>query len=217
MLEPAEKPISLPRIGDSAPVFDAYTTQGLIKLDDFKGSWVVLFSHPGDFTPVCTTEIIAMNSLQPELKLRGVELIGLSVDSVNSHIAWIRNIEEKMGVKITFPIIADIDRYVSALYGMIHPRLSKTFTARCVFIIDPKQVIRAILYYPVSIGRSTPEILRIVDALLTADQYSVAIPANWKPGDTVIVPSPGTQKDAEDRLKDNYECLDWYLCKKILE
>jgi peroxiredoxin (alkyl hydroperoxide reductase subunit C) len=211
-----ENSTSLPRIGDPAPSFEASTTQGTIKLDEFRGSWLVLFSHPGDFTPVCTTEFIAFANIQPELKKRGVEIIGLSVDGLPSHIAWIRNIEEKTGVKITFPIIADHNRDISLLYGMIHPGESLSLTVRCVFIIDPRQVIRSIIYYPMNIGRDVNEILRVIDALQTADQYSVAIPANWKPGDTVIVPPPGTQKAAEERVKEHYECVDWYLCKKKL-
>ncbi len=216
MITAEEKSTGLPRIGDAAPIFDGPTTQGPISLDDFKGNWVVLFSHPSDFTPVCTTEIIALNNLQPEFKKRGVELIGLSIDSVPSHIAWIRNIEEKTGNKITFPIIADSDRYVSTLYGMIHPRQSKTHTVRCVFIIDPGQIVRAMLYYPASIGRNVDEILRIVDSLQTADKHSVSIPANWRPGDPVVIPSPDTQEKAEERMKEDYECIDWYLCKKNL-
>jgi peroxiredoxin (alkyl hydroperoxide reductase subunit C) len=188
----------------------------MIRLNDFKGRWLILFSHPSDFTPVCTTELLAFNENQPEFKKRGVELLGLSVDSIPSHIAWVRNIEEKTGVRITFPIISDLDRFVSSLYGMIHPEQSYTLTIRCVFIIDPKQTIRAIIYYPLSIGRNILEILRLIDALQTADQYSVATPANWKPGDKVIVPAPVTLNAAEERIKQKYECLDWYLCKKLL-
>jgi peroxiredoxin 2/4 len=205
----------LPRIGDPAPNFEALTTQGPVKLEDFRGSWLVLFSHPADFTPVCTTEFIEFAGLQPEFKKRGVEILGLSVDSLPSHIAWIRNIEEKTGVKINFPIIADHDRYISALFGMIHPGdNSQNVTVRCVFFIDPRQTVRAMLYYPQTVGRNMDEILRVIDALQTTDQYSVATPANWKPGDDVIVPLPVTQAAAEERLKEKYECVDWYLCKK---
>ena len=211
-----ETAVSLPRIGDPAPPFEATTTQGKIRLEDFKGSWLILFSHPGDFTPVCTTEFMAFAEIQPELSKRGVELLGLSVDGLASHIAWVRNIEEKTGIKIPFPIIADLDRSVSTAYGMIHPGQSKTETVRCVFIIDPNQIIRVILYYPLSLGRNTDEILRIIDALQTADKYSVATPANWRPGEMVIVPAPTTQEEAEKRLKQGYQCIDWYLCKKKL-
>lgn len=216
MSDMEEKVISLPRIGDTAPQFTASTSQGDIKLEDFKGSWLILFSHPADFTPVCTTEFIAFTEIQPELQKRGCELLGLSVDSGPSHIAWVRNIEEKAGIKIPFPIIADLDRNVSTLYGMLHPGQSKTMTVRCVFIIDPNQIIRTILYYPLTTGRNMQEILRIVDALQTSDKNGVATPANWKPGDKVIVPAPATQEGAEERMKAGYECVDWYLCKKNL-
>jgi peroxiredoxin (alkyl hydroperoxide reductase subunit C) len=216
MSEPMESFRPSPRIGDPAPPFEAVTSQGTLRLEDFKGSWVVLFSHPADFTPVCTTEFIAFAQLQPEFKKRGVELLGLSVDSVSSHIAWVRNVEEKTGVKIGFPIIADLNKDVSQLYGMIHPGDSKTETVRCVFIIDDKQIIRTILYYPLTTGRNMDEILRIVDALQTRDKHGIATPANWRPGDKVVVPPPNTQEGAAARLKEGYECVDWYLCKKKL-
>jgi len=209
--------VSLPRLGEPAPAFEAATTHGVLKLEDFKGSWLVLFSHPADFTPVCTTEFIAFAEIYPELQKRGVELLGLSVDSTSSHIAWVRNVEEKTGVKIPFPIIADLNKEVSMAYGMIHPGQSKTETVRCVFIIDPNQIIRTILYYPLTTGRNMQEILRIIDALQTTDEHKVATPANWKPGDMVVVPPPSTQEMAEERVKQKeYECMDWYLCKKKL-
>jgi peroxiredoxin (alkyl hydroperoxide reductase subunit C) len=216
MEEVKERLISLPRLGEVAPAFEAVTTQGVLKLEDFKGSWLILFSHPADFTPVCTTEFIAFAEIYPELQKRGVELLGLSVDSVSSHIAWVRNVEEKTGVKIPFPIIADLNKELSLAYGMIHPGESKTETVRCVFIIDDKQVIRAILYYPLTTGRNMDEILRIIDALQTTDANAVATPANWRPGEMAVVPPPNTQEGAEERLKQGYECVDWYLCKKKL-
>ncbi len=216
MEEYQTKPISLPRLGEKAPDFDTVTTHGKIKLDDYKGSWLILFSHPADFTPVCTTEFIAFAKIYPELQKRGVELLGLSVDSISSHIAWVRNIEEKTGVKIPFPIIADLSKEVALAYGMVHPGQSRTETVRCVFIIDPKQIIRTILYYPLSTGRNMQEILRIIDALQTTDANGVATPANWKPGDKVIVPAPATQEGAEERVTQGYECVDWYLCLKQL-
>lgn len=212
--ERGEEIISLPRVGQPAPPFEAVTTHGNLKLEDFKGSWLVLFSHPADFTPVCTTEFIAFSQAYPEFQKRGVELLGLSVDSVSSHIAWARNIQEKTGVKISFPIIADLNKEVSIKYGMIHPGESKTETIRCVFIIDPQQIIRAILYYPLSTGRNMEEIIRIIDALQTTDQHGIATPANWRPGEKVIVPPPNTLEGAEERLKEGYECVDWYLCRK---
>lgn len=214
MGESKEQTGSLPRIGDSAPAFETSTTQGKLRLEDFKGYWLILFSHPADFTPVCTTEFIAFAEIYPELQKLGVNLLGLSVDSVNSHIAWVRNIEEKTGVRIPFPIIADLSREVSSAYGMIHTAQSKTETVRCVFIIDPNQIVRAILYYPLTTGRNMQEIVRIVKALQMTDENKVATPANWNPGDLVIVPPPNTQEGAEERLKQGYECVDWYLCKK---
>lgn len=214
MEELREEIISFPRVGEMAPSFEAVTTHGTLRLEDFKGSWLVLFSHPADFTPVCTTEFIAFSQAYPEFQKRGAELLGLSVDSVSSHIAWARNIQEKTGVKVPFPIIADLSKEVSIKYGMIHPGESKTETIRCVFIIDPDQVIRAILYYPLTTGRNISEILRIIDALQTTDKYGVATPANWQPGEKVIVPAPTTGEGAEERLKEGYECVDWYLCKK---
>jgi peroxiredoxin (alkyl hydroperoxide reductase subunit C) len=215
-MEESKQEISLPRLGDPAPDFEAVTTHGTIRLEDYKGSWLVLFSHPADFTPVCTTEFMAFAEIYEELQKRGVELLGLSVDSVSSHIAWARNVEEKTGVKIPFPIIADLNKEVTIRYGMIHPGQSKTETVRCVFVIDPNQIVRAILYYPLTTGRNMDEILRLVDALQTTDEHKVATPANWRPGDMVVVPPPNTQEMAEERLKQGYECIDWYLCKKKL-
>ena len=212
----AKSELRLPKIGDPAPTFEAETTQGKIKLEDYKGSWLVLFSHPADFTPVCTTEFMAFADIYKELQKRGVELLGLSIDSVNSHIAWIRNIQEKMGVKIPFPIIADLNKDVAMKYGMIHEGQSKTATVRCVFVIDPNQVVRAMIYYPLTTGRNMAEILRLIDALQTTDKNGVATPANWKPGDKVIVPPPNTTEMAEERLKQGYECKDWYFCMKKL-
>ena len=216
MEEQMEQVISMPRLGEKAPEFEAPTTHGVLKLSDFKGSWLIIFSHPADFTPVCTTEFMAFAQLYPELKKRGVELMGLSVDSVTSHIAWVRNIEEKTGVNIPFPVIADLNKDVSMKFGMVHPGQSKTETVRCVFVIDPNQVIRLILYYPLTTGRNMDEILRVVDALQTTDANKVATPANWRPGDMVIVPPPSTQEMAEERLNQGYECVDWYFCKRKL-
>lgn len=209
---------SLPRIGEPAPQFEAVTTHGNLKLEDFKGSWLILFSHPADFTPVCTTEFIAFAQIHPQLREMNCELMGLSIDSVYSHISWARNIEEKLGQKITFPIIADLNKEVATMYGMIMPGESKTETSRCVFVIDDKQIIRAIIYYPLTTGRNMDEILRLVQALQTTDAHGVATPADWRPGDKVIVPPPNTQEMAEERVKDDQvECKDWYFCKKDLK
>ncbi len=207
-----------PRIGSPAPQFEAVTTHGTLKLEDFKGSWLVLFSHPADFTPVCTTEFMGFAEIHPRLREMNVELMGLSIDSVYSHIAWARNIEEKLGSKITFPIIADLNKEVATLYGMIMPGESKTETSRAVFVIDDKQVIRAIIYYPLSTGRNMDEILRLIQALQATDKHGVATPANWRPGDKVIVPPPKTQEMAEGRVQEKgVECKDWYFCKKDLK
>jgi peroxiredoxin (alkyl hydroperoxide reductase subunit C) len=216
-MESSKKPeVGLPLIGEKAPDFEAVTTQGTLKLSDFEGSWLVMFSHPADFTPVCTTEFIAFTKIYGELQKRNTELLGLSVDSVSSHIAWVRNVEEKMGVKIPFPIIADLNKEVSNKFGMIHPAQSKTETVRCVFIIDPESKIRTILYYPLTTGRNMNEILRIVDALQTTDKHKVATPANWNVGDPVVVPPPNSTEGAEERVKEGYDCKDWYLCFKKL-
>lgn len=216
MEEGMERVVSMPRIGEPAPEFEAPTTAGTLRLSDYKGSWLILFSHPADFTPVCTTEFMAFAEIYPQLQERGVELLGLSVDSVTSHIAWLRNIEEKTGVKIPFPIIADLNKTVATAYGMIHPGDSKTETVRCVFIIDPDQIIRCILYYPLSTGRNMDEIIRIIDSLQTVDKHKVATPANWRPGDPVVLPPPQTTEAAEQRMKEGYDCVDWYLCRRTL-
>jgi peroxiredoxin (alkyl hydroperoxide reductase subunit C) len=215
MVEEVKKEeLGMPILGQTAPDFEALTTQGTLRLSDYKGSWLILFSHPADFT----TEFMAFAEIYDELKKRNTELLGLSVDSVSSHIAWIRNCEEKMGVKIPFPIIADLNKDVAKKFGMIHPEQSKTETVRCVFIIDPESKIRAMLYYPLTTGRNMSEILRLIDALQTTDKHKVATPANWKPGDPVVVPPPTTIEQVEERLKQGYECKDWYLCtKKIPE
>lgn len=210
------RPVGLPRLNEPAPEFEAVTTHGVIRLSDYRGRWLILFSHPADFTPVCTTEFIAFAEIYPELQKRGVDLLGLSIDSVYSHIAWIRNIREKTGVEIPFPIIADLNKEVATLYGMIMPGESKTETSRCVFVIDPNGILRAMIYYPLTTGRNMHEILRLIDALQTTDAHKVATPANWKPGDKVIVPAPTTLEMAEERVKAGYECIDWYLCKKEL-
>ena len=210
--------VSLPRLGEPAPRFEAVTTFGTLKLEDFKGSWLILFSHPADFTPVCTTEFIGFAQIHDQLREMNCELLGLSIDSVYSHIAWARNVEEKLGQKVTFPIIADLNKEVASLYGMVMPGESKTETSRCVFVIDDKQIIRAMIYYPLSTGRNMDEIIRLIQALQTTDKYGVATPANWRPGDKVIVPPPNTQEKAEERVKESgMDCKDWYFCKKELD
>lgn len=205
----------LPLIGDPAPHFAADTTHGPIRLEDYAGKWLVLFSHPADFTPVCTTEFIEFAKLADEFAARNAALLGNSVDSVHSHLAWTRAIEEKLGVRIPFPIIADLDTSVARAYGMLHPNTSGTAAVRAVFLIDPQQTVRAVLYYPMNAGRMIPEILRLLDALQTSDRDGVSCPANWKPGDDVVVAAPKTQDELDARLSDtNVKLADWYLATK---
>ena len=211
-----EKQVRMPRLGEAAPEFEAETTHGMKKLSDYKGSWLILFSHPADFTPVCTTEFIAFAEIADELEQKNTKLIGLSIDSTFSHIAWARNIEQNFGVKITFPIIADLNKDVATKFGMVMPGESNTATSRCVFVIDPEGIMRAMIYYPLTTGRNMDEIVRLIDALQAHDEHKIATPANWRPGDDVIVPPPATQQAAEARLKEGYECKDWYFCKKKL-
>ena len=210
----------IPRINDPAPDFQAKSTHGVIKLSDYtsKGKWVLLFSHPADFTPVCTTEFVEFARRWPDFEKRNVQPIGVSIDSVYSHIAWVRNIEQNFGVKVQFPVVADLDQKVAGAYGMVHEAVSDTATVRAVFFIDPKGNIRAQLYYPLSLGRNIDEIVRVFDALQTADANGVATPANWKPGEPVIVPAPLTQQDAETRAQGGpgLEVKDWYLTRKKL-
>ncbi|HXG61989.1 MAG TPA: peroxiredoxin [Planctomycetota bacterium] len=209
---------SLPKIGDEAPDFTALTTHGEITLSKWQeGKWVILFSHPADFTPVCSTELTEFGRRFKEFEQRGVKLLGVSVDSIHSHLAWVQNLQKILGVRIPYPLVADSNRAVSELYGMIHPGASQTVTVRALFIIDPKRTIRAIIYYPLNIGRNVDEVLRAVDALQTADAKGVACPVNWKPGEKVIVPPPKTEKEVDDRLAmQNVERLDFYLTKKAL-
>lgn len=210
-------PKRVPRIGEPAPAFEAETTHGVLRLEDFKGSWLVFFSHPADFTPVCTSEFVAFAQIHAALRGKGCELLGLSIDSVYSHIAWVRRIEEVFGVKIEFPIVADLSREVAELYGMLMPGESRTEASRCVFVIDPAQVVRAVIWYPLTTGRNMDEILRLVDALQVTDAHKVGTPANWRPGAKVIVPPPRTQDAAQERSGDAAtECLDWFYCQRSL-
>jgi peroxiredoxin (alkyl hydroperoxide reductase subunit C) len=205
---------SLPRINEPAPNFTAKTTHGDLTLSDFKGKWVVLFSHPADFTPVCTTEFIAFAKRNARFEALNTKVIGLSIDSVYSHLAWVRNIKDNFDIEIPFPVIADLDMNVATLYGMVHPEAADTSAVRAVFVIDDKGILRAMIYYPLSNGRSIDEVLRLVEALQTSDKYGVATPENWKPGDKVIVPPPATQDEAAKRKNEGYEYTDWYFSKK---
>ncbi len=216
----------MPRIGDVAPAFVAETTQGTIHFpEDYKGKWVILFSHPADFTPVCTTEFMTFASMQDTFKSLHCELIGLSVDSLYSHIAWLRTIKEKIAfkdmrnVEVTFPLIDDIRMEVAMKYGMIQPNESNTKAVRAVFFIDPAGKPRAIVYYPLSPGRNFDELKRVLIALQTADAFGIATPADWKPGDDVIVPPAGSCGVAKERMQskeDGMYCIDWFFCMKPL-
>ncbi len=219
--------ISMPRIGDKAPAFTAQTTQGEINFPaDYEGSWVILFSHPADFTPVCTSEFMTFAVMEEQFAKYNTKLVGLSIDGLFSHIAWLRNIQEKMtfrdwkNVEVRFPLIDDVSMEVSSQYGMIMPGEASTQAVRAVFIIDPAGIVRTILYDPLSIGRNFDEILRAVIALQTTDEFDVATPADWRPGERVIVPpagSCGTAKERMDGEDEGVECVDWYFCTKELD
>jgi peroxiredoxin (alkyl hydroperoxide reductase subunit C) len=208
----------LPLIGDPAPAFEAESTHGVISLDSYKGKWIMLFSHPADFTPVCTTEFIAFAQNIDEFEKRNVQLIGNSVDSIFSHLGWVQSIETNSGVEITFPIIADLEMKVAQSYGMIHPESNGTNAVRAVFVIDDKGIVRAMVYYPLNAGRNVDEFLRLIDALQTSDREGVSCPANWTPGDDVVVGAPRTTEDLKKRLADeSLNLTDWYLAKKSLK
>ena len=214
----------LPLIGEKAPSFKAETTQGPISFpDDFKGHWVVFFSHPADFTPVCTTEFMTFASMQPEFEKLNCKLLGLSIDSTYSHIAWLRTIKEKIqykdmkNVEVNFPVISDLTMDVSRAFGMLQPAASSTQAVRAVFIIDPKAVVRAILYYPLSNGRNMDEVKRLLLAMQYSDKHGIATPANWQPGEDVIVPPPGSCGVAKERTEtpeSDMKVLDWFMTLK---
>ena len=218
-METQETLNTMPRIGDIAPDFEAVTTKGTIKFSDFaKDKWIVMFSHPADFTPVCTTEMTGFANRKNEFDALNTELMGLSIDSIHSHLAWVNNVKEKTGVYFDFPIIADIDMKVSKLYGMLQPNESETAAVRAVFFIDPAKKIRLIMYYPLNVGRNMNEILRVLNALQTSDKYKVAMPLDWEKGDKVIVPPPKTLNEMQERLDDKEnERIDFYLIKKELK
>jgi peroxiredoxin (alkyl hydroperoxide reductase subunit C) len=223
---PAAHSYPMPRIGDPAPEFTAVTTQGELHFpSDYAGSWVILFSHPADFTPVCTTEFMTFASMQGEFESLGTKLVGLSVDGLYSHIAWLRTIKDRIefrgmkDVEVTFPLIDDVGMEVARKYGMIMPGEDGTKAVRAVFVVDPTGTVRTIIYYPLSLGRNFDELKRVVIALQTADALNVATPADWRPGDRVIVPpagSCGTAKDRMDGHEAGVECADWFFCTKEL-
>jgi len=221
-----ELAVAMPRIGDKAPEFKAITTQGEINFPaDYKGKWVILFSHPADFTPVCTSEFMTFAKREPEFLALNCQLVGLSIDGLYSHIAWLRTIKDKIefkgmkNIEVKFPLIEDITMEVAKKYGMIQPGESSTKAVRAVFFIDPKGMIRAIIYYPLSMGRNFDELIRALIAMQTADAYNIATPADWQPGDDVIVPTAGSCGVAKDRMETNEEgvhCYDWFFCTKKL-
>lgn len=218
--------ISMPRIGDQAPKFKAITTQGEIEFPgDYRGKWVILFSHPADFTPVCTSEFMTFAKREPEFTALNCQLVGLSIDGLHSHIALLRTIKDKIEFKgmknmeVKFPLIEDITMEVAKKYGMIQPGESSTQAVRAAFFIDPYGVIRAVIYYPLSLGRNFDELKRALIAMQTADYYKVATPADWQPGDDVIVPPPGSCGIAKTRMETKEEgvtCYDWFFCTKEL-
>ncbi len=219
--------VAMPRIGDKAPSFNAKTTQGDINFPgDYHGKWVILFSHPADFTPVCTSEFMTFATLEKKFTKVNTQLVGLSIDGLYSHIAWLRTIKEKIAYKgmkdvdVTFPLIEDITMKVAKKYGMIMPGESSTQAVRAVFFIDPMGTIRAIIYYPLSLGRNFDELYRVIVALQTADEFGIATPADWIPGDDVIISPAGSCGIAKDRMDGNVEgldCQDWFFCTKKLD
>ncbi|MCR9089069.1 MAG: peroxiredoxin [Rhodobacteraceae bacterium] len=212
----AETATGLPRLNEPAPYFDALTTHGRKTLTDYKDKWLILFSHPADFTPVCTTEFTAFAAHAAEFAALDTELLGLSIDSHYAHIAWVRAIRDSFGVEIPFPIIADLDMKVAQTFGMIQPGASDTQAVRATFVIDPEGILRAMVYYPMSNGRSVGEILRLVTALQTSDSEGVATPENWQPGQDVIVPPPQTAEAADARMWEGFETKDWYFSTRTL-
>jgi peroxiredoxin (alkyl hydroperoxide reductase subunit C) len=226
-MEEVNQAVSMPRIGDKAPEFKAITTQGPVNFpSDYKGNWVILFSHPADFTPVCTSEFMTFATMESQFEEVNCKLIGLSIDGLYSHIAWLRTIKEKIeykgmkDVEVKFPLIEDIKMDVAKLYGMIQPNEDSTKAVRAVFFVDPAGVIRAIIYYPLSMGRNFDELYRVILALQTADNFNVATPADWRPGDDVIVPTAGSCGTAADRMEgreSGVECKDWFFCTKKID
>lgn len=222
-----EKVYAMPRIGDPAPEFKAVTTQGDINFpSDYKGSWVILFSHPADFTPVCTSEFMTFATMEKQFNVANCKLVGLSVDGLYSHIAWLRTIKEKIeykgmkDVEVMFPLIEDITMEVAKKYGMMMPGESNTKAVRAVFVIDPEGIVRTVLYYPLSLGRNFDELYRIIIALQTADKFKIATPADWRPGDDVIISPAGSCGTAKDRMEgkeEGLDCKDWFFCTKKLD
>jgi peroxiredoxin 2/4 len=207
---------SFPHLNEPAPEFKAKTTHGDRSLSDYKGKWLILFSHPADFTPVCTTEFIGFQKHADTFRSMNCELIGLSIDSLYSHLAWVQNIKEKFGVEISFPIIEDIKMDVAKAYGMVHPGAADTQAVRATFVIDPQGILRAMVYYPMSNGRSIDEFVRLLQAMQTSDANKIATPEGWVPGCDVIVPPPKTAEAVAARAGEGYHTVDWYFSTKKL-
>ena len=212
----ADPAADLPRLNEPAPAFDALTTHGRKTLADYEGQWLVLFSHPADFTPVCTTEFTAFANRAEDFAALGTELLGLSIDSHYAHIAWVRSIKDIFGIDIPFPIIADLDMKVAQAYGMIQPGAADTQAVRATFVIDPQGILRAMVYYPMTNGRSVDEFVRLVKALQTSDTHKVATPENWQPGEDVIVSPPQTADAAQARMSEGFDTKDWYFSTRTL-
>ncbi|NCO64543.1 MAG: peroxiredoxin [Flavobacteriales bacterium] len=221
-----QQAFSMPRIGDKAPEFKAVTTQGDINFpSDYKGKWVILFSHPADFTPVCTSEFMTFAHLEEKFANANCKLVGLSIDGLYSHIAWLRTIKDKIkfngmkNIEVKFPLIEDISMEIAKKYGMIQPGESKTQAVRAVFFVDPKGIVRALIYYPLSLGRNFDEIYRALIAMQTSDKFNVATPADWYPGNDVIISPAGSCGVAEERMTktDDLQCEDWFFCTKKLD
>ncbi|MFW7378932.1 MAG: peroxiredoxin [Oligoflexus sp.] len=205
--------LPFPRLNEKAPYFESQTTHGIKKLSDYEGKWLILFSHPADFTPVCTTEFIGFANHYDEFQKINTELLGLSIDSVFSHIAWVRSIKQNFGVEIKFPIIEDLSMNVAKAYGMLHPGASDTSAVRATFFIDPKSTLRAMVYYPMSNGRSIAEFLRVTKALQESEKSGYATPENWQAGEACIIPPPRTTADADKRMQSEFKVTDWYFSK----
>jgi peroxiredoxin (alkyl hydroperoxide reductase subunit C) len=205
-----------PRLCEPAPDFEVQTTHGPRKLSDYRGKWLVLFSHPADFTPICTSEIVAFARAYEKFKALNCELLALSLDSLYSHLAWIKNIREKFGVDIPFPIASDVSMWVACVYGMIQPGASAECTVRACFLIDPEGRLRSMLYYPIGVGRSVSELLRMVAAAQVSDQHQAGTPEGWQPGDPVVLPAPRTAEEAAQRQREGAELVDWYYTRKPL-
>jgi peroxiredoxin (alkyl hydroperoxide reductase subunit C) len=208
---------ALPRLNEPAPDFQVMTTMGERRLIDYRGKWLIFFSHPSGFTPVCTSEFVAVAKAFPQFQKLQCEVLGLSIDSNAAHLAWVRNIKEKFGVEIPFPIVDDVTMRVATAYGMVMPGASDTSTVRTTFFIDPDGMLRAILCYPIANGRSIDEFLRLLQALQVSDAHNVVTPEGWQPGEPVILPPPRTAEAAEARMKEGIDCVDWYYCQRKLK